>query len=346
MPKKSSKKPKEILEKCKDKKLRNLRLVNLIEKNVTQKTLWRIEDCSTFLQFLGNRDLSKKKLLTSNFCGNRFCSFCAWRKSLKEALQVRICMKHLKSEEGQEFYFLTLTTPNVVGDELDDEIKHYNTSFKRLMQIKEVKDVINGYARKLEITYNSDEFITEEMYKKMKAYFSIRGLKVGDKNPNYNTYHPHFHVILCVDFNKFKYQKQPNWLELWKEATRNKDITQVKCDRIDMDVAASKEALEIAKYASKDSDYLHSQSVFDIFYKSLKGKRILVYSGNFKDAVEMYKNKELEMYKDVDTEEYIYLLMYSWSKNNYKESHQRELTEEEYKKYNKKLNEEVEDDTE
>ena len=36
------------------------------------------------------------------------------------------------------FIFLTLTTPNVKGDKLEEEIKHYNKSFERLMKRKEV----------------------------------------------------------------------------------------------------------------------------------------------------------------------------------------------------------------
>lgn len=340
-----SKKAKNILEKCIDKKLRNIKLVDLIEGNVTERTLERIEECSSFLQFIGNKDLSQRKLITANFCKNRFCPFCAWRKSLKEALQVRICMKHLKLEEAQDFYFLTLTAPNVPGEELEKEIKHYNASFKRLMQIKEVSEVIQGYARKLEITYNSEEFITEELYGRMKKYFDYKGFKVGDLNPNFDTYHPHFHIILCVNRNAFKKRAMLDWLELWRQATRNKDITQVQCDKINMEIGTSKEALEIAKYASKDSDYLHSKEVFDIFYRALKGKRVLVYSGNFKEAVEMYKRGELDVYKDVDREEYIYMLMYEWLDKNkvYREFKKRELTKKEKEKYNAKKVEEVED---
>lgn len=339
-----SKKPKDILEKCKDKKLRNIKLVGFIEGNVTQKTLWRIEECSSFLQFIGNQDLTKKKLIAANFCKNRFCPFCAWRKSLKEAMQVQVCMKYLKAEEAQVFYFLTLTAPNVPAEELENEIKHYNTSFKRLMQIKEVKDVVNGYARKLEVTYNSDKIITKELYKKMRDYFDRKGLGVGDPNPNYNTYHPHFHVILCFNRNTFKKQPMLDWLTLWQEATRNKDITQVRCDKINMNVSNNKEALEIAKYASKDSDYLHNQDVFNVFYRALKGKRVLVYSGSFKDAVELYKKGDLDIFKEEDLEKYVHMLMYNWIGNNYKELVTRELTEEEYKKYNKGRNEEVKDD--
>jgi hypothetical protein len=36
---------------------------------------------------------------------------------------------------------------------------------------------------------------------------------------------------------------------------------------------AGESATEIAKYAAKDEDYLVSQSVFDIFYKTLRGRQ-------------------------------------------------------------------------
>src|SRR5699024_12465522 len=73
------------------------------------------------------------------------------------------------------FVFLTLTAPNVKADELDDEIKHYNKSFQRLMQRKEVKSAVKGYVRKLEVTYNKER----------------------------DDYHPHLHVILAVNKSYF-----------------------------------------------------------------------------------------------------------------------------------------------
>lgn len=50
----------------------------------------------------------------------------------------------------------------------------------------------------------------------------------------------------------------------------------------------------MAKYSGKDSDYLVNQRVFDAFYKSLKGKQVLVYSGLFKEARKKLKNGELD----------------------------------------------------
>src|SRR5699024_1571634 len=81
----------------------------------------------------------------------------------------------LEARRKKGIHFLTLTAPNVEADELEDEIKHYNHSFQKLMQRKEVKNIVKGYARKLEITYNEER---------------------GD-------YHPHFHVLIAVDKNYF-----------------------------------------------------------------------------------------------------------------------------------------------
>ena len=69
-------------------------------------------------------------------------------------------------EENKEFIFLTLTTPNVKGDSLEEEIKNYNKSFKKLMKRKEVKDIVKGYIRKLEVTYQKEQYINTETYKK------------------------------------------------------------------------------------------------------------------------------------------------------------------------------------
>ena len=232
-------------------------------------------------------------------------------------------MEHLRKEENKEFIFLTLTAPNVKEDKLEEEIKHYNKSFKKLMGRKEVKSIVKGYIRKLEVTYNSDM-----------------------SSKSYDTYHPHFHVVIAVNKTYFKksdlYINQQRWLELWQEATGNSSITQV-------DVRKSKsnnlkEVYELAKYSAKDTDYLVSRPVFEIFYKALKGKQVLVFSGLFKDAHKMYKLGELDIYKKQSDIEYVYKLYYNWYKNEYENTKCIELTEEEKVKINKKLVDEIEID--
>ncbi len=103
-----------------------------------------------------------------------------------------------------------------------------------------------------------------------------------------------------------------------------------------------KEVYELAKYSAKDCDYLVSRPVFETFYKSLKGKQVLVFSGLFKEAHKMYKLGELDCYKKQNDIEYVYKLYYNWYKNEYENTKCIELTEKEKQKINKKLIYEIE----
>ena len=101
---------------------------------------------------------------------------CAYRKARKDGLKHMIMMKKLKLDKKYSFIFLTLTAPSVSGERLRDEIDDYAASFKRLTKLKEFQAINKGYIRKLEITYNKKR----------------------------NDYHPHYHILICVDKNYFK----------------------------------------------------------------------------------------------------------------------------------------------
>ena len=300
------------MEKYTQKKLRNQLLQTLIGKHVSDKSFERIKECNTFLFMVADKTMEKTKLHRSNNCDNRFCPICAWKKSRKNALKISVLMQYLREEENKDFVFLTLTAPNVKGEELDDEIKHYNQSFQRLMQRKEVKNAVRGYVRKLEVTYNKER----------------------------DDYHPHFHVILAVNKSYFTdtkaYIARDRWLELWQKSTKNNLITQVDVRKVKA-TDNKKEVSEIAKYSAKDSDYLEDEKVFDTFYKSLSGKRLIVYSGLFKDASKLYENKELEKYKELDPTQYIYQIFYHWGQQKYLETEKKLMTEDMQKEVNNQM---------
>lgn len=334
------------LGKFKNKKEQNIKF-NKITKGLYTKNLQeRCSDCGGFLMFLGDSTMEKSKVCKADFCGNRFCPTCAFIKACKDSLAITIMMKYIKEEHNKDFIFLTLTTPNVDGDSLEEEIKKYNKSFERLMKRKEVKAICKGYIRKLEVTYNKDQFITEDLFHKKEKYYKSRGLRVGDPEPNFDTYHPHFHVVIAVNKTYFKdtkiYIKQSRWLELWQEATGDMSITQVNVKKATNE-DDSKEVYELAKYSAKDSEYLTSKEVFEIFYKALKGKQVLVYGGLFKDALKMFKNGELDKYKERDLVQYVFMMSYKWSGKKYEEKNIRKLTEDELAKYNNCNIEEIED---
>lgn len=334
----------DILIKCTDKKLKNPKFSNYIQPLTTKKNIERIKGCGSFLELLGDLEMENKKIHTANFCGNRFCPMCSWRVSCKDSLEISILMEHLRKEENKEFIFLTLTTPNVLAEELEAEIKKYNKAFKKLMERKEVKTIVKGYIRKLEVTYQKEKYITKELWKRKKDYYEKMGLSIGNLEPNYDTYNPHFHVVIALNRSYFTdknyYISRERWLELWQLSTGDKSITQVDVRKAKANNL--KEIYELAKYSAKDSDYLVSRPVFETFYKALKGKQVLVFSGLFKDAHKMYKLGELDCYKKQSDIEYVYKLYYNWYKNEYENTKCIELTKEEKVKINKKLVNEIE----
>ena len=279
------------MKKYTEKKQRNQVFQNFIKRHIGENQMDLVENCNTFLSFVTNRRMDKKKLYKSNPCKNRFCPMCAWRKARKDALGLSLMMQHIKQAEDKQFIFLTLTTPNVTSEHLESEIKHYNQSFRRLSNRKHFKSIAKGYVRKLEITYNK-------------------------KRDDYN---PHFHVLIAVNKSYFKdtkaYITQKEWLEMWRDVTGNSEITQVHIQKVKQN--NNKELYEMAKYSGKDNDYLINQKVFDAFYKALKGKQVLVYSGLFKDARKKLKNGELDYLKEVDPTEYIYQIWFCCKVKNH-----------------------------
>ncbi|WP_440858495.1 protein rep, partial [Staphylococcus shinii] len=298
---------------------RNQVFQKFIKRHIGENQMDLVQDCNTFLSFVADKTLEKQKLYKANSCKNRFCPVCAWRKARKDALGLSLMMQYIKQQEKKEFIFLTLTTPNVMSDELENEIKRYNNSFRKLIKRKKVGSVIKGYVRKLEITYNK-------------------------KRDDYN---PHFHVLIAVNKSYFKdtksYISQKEWLNLWRDVTGMPEITQVQVQKIRQN--NNKELYEMAKYSGKDSDYLINQKVFDAYYRSLKGKQVLVYSGLFKEARKLLKNGDLDYLKEIDPTEYIYQIFYIWKQKEYLASELHDLTEQEKRELNHQMIDEIEEET-
>ena len=306
------------MEKYTEKKRRNQVFQKFIERHVKEGQMDLIRECNTFLSFVADKTLEKQKLHKSNLCKNRFCPVCAWRKARKDALGLSLMMQYIKQKEDKQFIFLTLTTPNVTAEHLESEIKAYNHSFQKMFKRKKVISATKGYVRKLEITYNKER----------------------------DDYNPHFHVLIAVNKSYFTdkryYISQKEWLNLWRDVTGIDEITQVHVQKIKQN--NNKELYEMAKYSGKDSDYLVNQKVFDTFYKSLKGKQILVYSGLFKEARKKLKNGDLDYLKEVDPTEYIYQIFYHWNQKEYLASEIFDLTEEEKSKINHQMIDEIDEE--
>lgn len=298
----------EILKKLEPKQVTKETLIELGISHFTEKTIERINNCATFLQSVSNFDRNRSKIVKANRCMNRFCPICMATKARKEAYMLLIILKFLSCAKGYEFIFLTLTVPNVAGDELVRELDEQYLALKRLIQRKEFKAISKGFIRKTEITYNQKR----------------------------NDFHPHIHMLIAVNKSYFTeknlYVSQHKWQEIWKKCKKDNSITQVHVKK-----ANESSFKELAKYEAKDFDMLgYSQEVFDVFYKALKGRKTLTFNGCFQEAKKMYKEGKLDEYKEVDKTEYVdtFFHMFNYSKSKYDFIKERPMNNEELVKYN------------
>lgn len=263
---------------------------------ITDKGINRCVSCGDFCMFLATKDYDKTKLYNANFCHNRFCPMCAKRKSIKDMIALSCMTQWVIEEKKRRFLFLTLTVPNVCADALDDKIREMNKAFHNFKKRNSFKNVVRGYVKKLELTYNEKS----------------------------DTYHPHFHVLIAVEsryfIDKNKYLTRNKWLEEWQTVMDDTEITQVDIRAFrDKKGKEQKAILELTKYIAKDSDYMKSDEAFIIFYNSLQRKRAFSFGGDFKEARKLYLDKELMEYLEVDDTVWYWLLTFGWTQGKYKE---------------------------
>lgn len=306
----------EVLESSTNTKTKNVefaKFINGIDGIMSDTVKERIHGCGDFLQFLSDNEIEHIKLENANFCGNRFCPQCSANKAREDALQIATMCQFLKETYNYEYIFLTLTAPNIPAEMVGEELKMYYESFKKLFKNKRIKSICKGYIRKLEMTYNK----------------------------NRNDFHPHYHVLIAVNKSYFtqssQYISHKEWLNMWRKAKQDPTIKSVDIQKFKSTEDFFKSVFELSKYIAKDSDYMHSADVFKTFYNNLKGKRMLSFSGCFKNAVKLYKAGDLEQYMGEDPNKnikYVKRLWYAWNSNAYDNVKAMDLTEEEIEKAN------------
>ena len=285
----------------KDKKKSQKKVIGFSHDRISPRMLDLMNGCGSYLEFIATADKEKKKLVQAHFCKNRFCPLCSWRKARKDSLMLSIMMQAISEEKNYQFIFMTLTTPNVKADKLNEEIDLFNHALSKMFRRKRVTNAINGYVRKLEITYNK-------------------------KRDDYN---PHFHLILAVPKHYFTvkkyYIKQSEWLDIWRDVTGKTGINPDGTDEItQLDVRKvkgfqqEKAVQEVAKYSAKDFEMTESQEVFDTFYHAMKGRQLITFNGVFKEYKKKYEAGELDHYKKKDENEYFWFLSASWMKKESK----------------------------
>ncbi|MBU5678244.1 protein rep, partial [Alkaliphilus sp. MSJ-5] len=181
------------------------------------------------------------------------------------------------TQKDYRFIFLTLTCKNVYGENLSDQLDELFKAFNLLTKRKTVKQAVKGWFRALEVTHNLDE-----------------------ASKDYDTFHPHFHIILMVNksyFNKPElYISQEKWTSLWKSCLKvdYTPIIDVRAFKTGKSSHVSKSVAESAKYAVKSNDFIirdkdgvideemTDDSVF-ILDKALANRRLVAFGGELKE---------------------------------------------------------------
>ena len=278
------------------KKMRN-ELLAAAYHDIDRKKESRLLECGKVLTYRLYED-GTKQLDSMSSCRVRLCPICSWRRSLKIFAQTKEIVDEISSRYGYRYVMLTLTIRNVYSDGLASALDSLMDGWNRLMQLKAVKAVCKGWYRSLEIVHDCYPFITRDMWYgnkekhilSRKDWYQKHGYKIGDPNPVYDMFHPHFHALICVSpsyFSGRSYIKQSAWGELWRDALRVDYVPHVdiRCVKGDTMGDISKAVCEVAKYAAKDSDYIVPDD-WDLTVETVKtldaalnGRRLVAYGG-------------------------------------------------------------------
>jgi len=249
----------------------------------------RMCQCSNWLAFTqwvnGETGEAKLKLKDVRTCKVRHCPICSfcrsrvWKKRLTDGLA-----KLMVDHPNMRFLSLTLSVPNCHITELNDNINLMSKSWNRLKQHKDVKNVVVGYVRSLEVT----------------------------RNPETGEAHPHFHILLAVKPSYFGkgYITQAQWVNHWKQSlgtTENRivDIRTVKPNpKYKNDTNGLQGAiLEFAKYCVKHTDMIVDQDWLVEMTTQLNATKHVVLGGLIKQYVNYKEPSEDDILKgDDDTE--------------------------------------------
>ena len=279
-----------------------------------------VRNCSTFFEY-GHYSDNSVKFHSANFCKDPLCPVCAKRRSVKIFKEVIDCVEHIQTMGNYSFLFVTFTIRDVYGDKLKETCDFLSNSYINLLRQKRMS-FVKGSFRCLEITHDNNEFITHDMYfgnekKHMKNkinHYNKLGLKVGDRNPHFDKYHPHLHCIWIVENSYFKsnqYIKQDELSDIWAKILftdvavvdirrcTNKNLNSVNIDSChEYEKSLSSAVAEVAKYSVKGCDYLGGSDELNIktvkcLLDCFKNRKLFVFTGLFREVRRTLK----ELYK-------------------------------------------------
>ena len=237
-----------ILKKMLIKRAENKNIISFLKSYNQKMSALSIENCGTNVGITNVEGIAR--IVQANFCRQRVCAICAWRRQAKFLTQMNPVLQEI-SARGYEYIFCTLTIRNMPYTKLENAITELLKGYDRLLKRRKIKKAWSGAMRSLELTYNAQT----------------------------NTFHPHIHMLIAVKQDYFNdknlYISHEELTEIWKECLQINYNPQVDMRKVDN---TEKATVETFKYALKPSQ--HTEAI-KAFYFLLKGRRLISFSGIF-----------------------------------------------------------------
>lgn len=205
---------------------------------------FRLSECGTYIE-IQTCKCCGAHITAANFCRERVCPVCAWRRQSKYRAEFSKMADFLQLQP-KNLRHLTLTIRNVEAVDLGETLNQMFLAWNLLTKYAEWKKAVQGYSRCLEITYNSEK----------------------------GTFHPHFHCLIHKKGNV----SLKTFASLWKKSLKVRYIPETNISQI----TDEKGMLECFKYAFKPKDT--SVELLEAFLYTIKGRRLVGFGGTFKKA--------------------------------------------------------------
>lgn len=278
-----------------ERKVKTVKLAKLYEKAGYPDYSLRAATCSTWLQYLVSSDGSKQ-LSAANFCQLRLCPLCISRRAKRAVYKLNKVMEQVDKEHGAMFLFLTLTVKNVPGNQLGDTLSQMTKAWDRLMKHRHVKAAVKGWFRTIEVTRGDNRWHKDKKTGKMKFR--------RDEG-----YHPHIHAVLAVLPEYFSrksdfYISHSEWVDRWQKVlgAEYRPRVRIQTSKAKGEYEAGKAAaVEAAKYAVKDEDYIDETlpesrliEVLKDYTEALYRRRLTAFGGWMKEAAKALNAENLD----------------------------------------------------
>lgn len=261
--------------KWQERKKMSIKVANLMKQYDPERAA-KILQCGTYLEFV-KKD-NGLNLQRANFCRERLCPMCQWRRSIKLAVQSDKIYRIL-TEQGYKHVFVTLTMRNCNAEELTDTVKKLQYGFRRYRNTTQYINAVKGAYSAIEITYNKAE----------------------------NTYHPHIHALFTVDsdyFSSAEYIKHDDLMSAWRKVMKLDYDPQVQIEAVRQkeNQTITSACVELCKYPAKTAEISCSDVLETIDY-ALRGRRIINWYGIVAEVRKKLDMDDVEQGNLINTDE-------------------------------------------